>query len=112
MPNVTSLIHRLRERHAQLVHEEVECTVLNPAEIEAKLDGLCEALVQAEGRVRVQLIPQQDRLAQEQKAPGACTSLAITLYPLWAISRQRGNTIAGIQIWRSGNIQSPVEGSK
>jgi RNA polymerase sigma-70 factor (ECF subfamily) len=53
VPNVTSLIHRLRERHAQLVREEVECTVLNPAEIEAELHGLCEALVQAEGRVRV-----------------------------------------------------------
>ena len=52
MPNVTSLIHRLRQRHTQLVREEVERTVLDPAEVEAELHGLCEALVQAEGRVR------------------------------------------------------------
>ena len=52
VPNVTSLIHRLRQRHAQLVREEVERTVLDPAEVEAELHGLCEALVQAEGRVR------------------------------------------------------------
>jgi hypothetical protein len=50
--NVTSLIHRLRQRHAQLVREEVEHTVLDPAEVEAELHGLCEALVQAEGRMR------------------------------------------------------------
>ena len=50
--NVTSLIHRLRQRHTQLVREEVERTVLDPAEVEAELHGLCEALVQAEGRVR------------------------------------------------------------
>jgi hypothetical protein len=52
VPNVTSLIHRLRQRHTQLVREEVERTVLDPAEVEAELQGLCEALVQAEGRVR------------------------------------------------------------
>src|SRR5215472_18143994 len=52
VPNVTSLIRRLRQRHTQLVREEVERTVLDPAEVEAELHGLCEALVQAEGRVR------------------------------------------------------------
>jgi RNA polymerase sigma factor (sigma-70 family) len=52
VPSVTSLIHRLRQRHTQLVREEVERTVLDPAEVEAELHGLCEALVQAEGRVR------------------------------------------------------------
>jgi len=52
VPNVTSLIHRLRQRHTQLVREEVERTVLDRAEVGAELHGLCEALVQAEGRVR------------------------------------------------------------
>ena len=52
VPNITSLIHRLRQRHTQLVREEVERTVSDPTEIEAELHGLCEALVQAEGRVR------------------------------------------------------------
>ena len=49
---VTTLIHRLRQRHTQLVREEVERTVVDPAEVDAELHGLCEALVQAEGRVR------------------------------------------------------------
>ena len=50
--NVTNLIHRLRQRHTQLVREEVERTLSDPAEVEAELHGLCEALVQAEGQVR------------------------------------------------------------
>jgi RNA polymerase sigma factor (sigma-70 family) len=50
--NVTTHIHRLRQRHRELVREEVERTVLDPAHIEAELHGLCEALVQAEGRAR------------------------------------------------------------
>jgi RNA polymerase sigma factor (sigma-70 family) len=49
---VTNRIHQMRRRHAQLVREEVERTVLDPAEVEAELHGLCEALVQAEGRAR------------------------------------------------------------
>ena len=49
---VTTHIHRLRQRHRQLVREEVERTVVDPAEVDAELHGLCEALVQAEGRVR------------------------------------------------------------
>jgi DNA-directed RNA polymerase specialized sigma24 family protein len=52
VPKITSLIHRLRQRHTQLVREEVERTVSDPTEIEAELHALCEALVQAEGRVR------------------------------------------------------------
>ena len=48
---VTTLIHRLRQRHRQLVREEVERTVMDPAEVEAELHGLCEALVEARGRV-------------------------------------------------------------
>jgi RNA polymerase sigma factor (sigma-70 family) len=51
VPNVTSLIHRLRQRHIQLVREEVERTLLDPAEVDTELHGLCEALVRAEGRV-------------------------------------------------------------
>jgi RNA polymerase sigma factor (sigma-70 family) len=50
---VTTLIHRLRQRHVQLVREEVECTVLDPKDVNAELHGLCDALVQAEGRIRM-----------------------------------------------------------
>jgi DNA-directed RNA polymerase specialized sigma24 family protein len=49
---VTTLIHRLRQRHRELVREEVQRTVLNPADVAGELHGLCEALVRAEGRVR------------------------------------------------------------
>jgi DNA-directed RNA polymerase specialized sigma24 family protein len=49
---VTTLIHRLRQRHKELLREEVERTVLDPADVEGELHGLCEALVKAEGRVR------------------------------------------------------------
>jgi RNA polymerase sigma-70 factor (ECF subfamily) len=49
---VTTLIHRLRQRHRQLVREEVERTVTDPADVEAELHGLCEALLQAQRQVR------------------------------------------------------------
>ena len=49
---VTTNIHRLRQRHRQLVREEVQATLLEPTQVDAELHALCEALVQAEGRVR------------------------------------------------------------
>jgi RNA polymerase sigma factor (sigma-70 family) len=52
VPAVTTLIYRLRQRHRQLVREEVERTMVDPVQVDAELHGLCEALVQAEGRVR------------------------------------------------------------
>jgi transposase len=53
LPAVKTSIHRLRRRHAQLLREEVAQTVLDPKDVEVELHALCEALVQAEGRVRV-----------------------------------------------------------
>jgi hypothetical protein len=53
LPTVKTLIHRLRRRHAQLLREEVAETVLNSSEIEAEVHALCEALIRAEGRVRM-----------------------------------------------------------
>jgi RNA polymerase sigma factor (sigma-70 family) len=50
LPAVKTLIHRLRQRHAQLLREEVAQTVLDPDDVEVELHALCEALVQAEGR--------------------------------------------------------------
>jgi hypothetical protein len=52
VPAVKTLIHRLRQRHAQLVRAEVERTVADPNEVEAELRSLREALVATEGRVR------------------------------------------------------------
>jgi DNA-directed RNA polymerase specialized sigma24 family protein len=52
LPALKTLIHRLRQRHAQLLREEVARTVLDPDGVEPELHALCEALVQAEGRVR------------------------------------------------------------
>jgi RNA polymerase sigma factor (sigma-70 family) len=47
VPALKTLIHRLRQRHAQLVREEVERTVTDPAEVDAEVHALCEALVAA-----------------------------------------------------------------
>ena len=52
LPTLKTLIHRLRRRHAQLLREEVAQTVLDPNDVAAEVHALCEALVQAEGRVR------------------------------------------------------------
>jgi RNA polymerase sigma factor (sigma-70 family) len=52
VPAVKTLIHRLRRRHAQRVREEVARTVLDPAQVDAELHALCEALIAAEGRVQ------------------------------------------------------------
>ena len=53
VPAVKTLIHRLRQRHAQIVREEVERTVSEPAEVDAEVHALCEALIAAEGRIRL-----------------------------------------------------------
>ncbi len=53
LPALKTLIHRLRRRHTQLLREEVAQTVLNPNDVDAEVHALCEALVQAKGRVRV-----------------------------------------------------------
>jgi hypothetical protein len=52
MPTLKTLIHRLRQRHAQLVRAEVERTVEDPADVEAELRSLREALLAAGGRVQ------------------------------------------------------------
>lgn len=52
-PALKTLIHRLRRRHTQLLREEVAQTVLDPDDVDAEVHALCEALVQARGRVQV-----------------------------------------------------------
>ena len=52
-------------------------------------------------------------LAQEQNDPalliGACRALAVTLYFLGDFETARQYAMRGVQIWRSGGAQSPVE---
>jgi DNA-directed RNA polymerase specialized sigma24 family protein len=48
---VKTLIHRLRKRYITLLREEVGRTVLDPADIEAELRALCDALIATEGRL-------------------------------------------------------------
>ena len=48
---VKTLVHRMRQRHAQLMRVEVERTVPDPAEVDAEWQSLSEALLAAEGRV-------------------------------------------------------------
>jgi hypothetical protein len=46
---VKTLIHRLRKQYTVSVREEIGRTVANPAEIDAEIHELCQALVVAEG---------------------------------------------------------------
>jgi DNA-directed RNA polymerase specialized sigma24 family protein len=46
---VKTLIHRLRKQYTSSVREEIGRTVANPAEIDAEIHELCQALVVAEG---------------------------------------------------------------
>jgi RNA polymerase sigma-70 factor (ECF subfamily) len=48
---VKTLIHRMRKQFTTLLREEVARTVLDPAEIDAEIHSLCEALVASEGRL-------------------------------------------------------------
>ena len=43
--------HRLRRRHGQLVREEVARTLVDPAQVDAEVHALCDALIAAGGRV-------------------------------------------------------------
>jgi RNA polymerase sigma-70 factor (ECF subfamily) len=46
---VKTLIHRLRKQYTTLVREEIGRTVLDPADADAEIHELCEALMVAEG---------------------------------------------------------------
>jgi RNA polymerase sigma-70 factor (ECF subfamily) len=48
---VKTLIHRMRKQFAILLREEVARTVSDPAEIDAEIHSLCEALIASEGRL-------------------------------------------------------------
>jgi RNA polymerase sigma factor (sigma-70 family) len=48
---VKTLIHRMRKQFTTLLREEVARTVSDPAEIDAEIHSLCEALVASEGRL-------------------------------------------------------------
>jgi hypothetical protein len=52
LPALKTLIHRLRRRHTQLLREQVAQTVLHTNDVDAEVHALCEALVQARGRVQ------------------------------------------------------------
>ena len=52
LPTLKTLIHRLRRRHTQLLREQVAQIVLDSNDVDAEAHALCEALVQAQGRVR------------------------------------------------------------
>jgi hypothetical protein len=45
-------VHRLRRRQGQLLRQEVARTVMDPAQVDAEVHALCEALIAAGGRVR------------------------------------------------------------
>ena len=49
--DVKTLIHRLRKRYKALVREQVERTVSRPEDVDAEMNGLCEAVIVSEGRL-------------------------------------------------------------
>ena len=49
---VKTFIYRLRKRYLAVVREEVARTVSDPAEIQAEIRALCDALIAAEGRLK------------------------------------------------------------
>jgi DNA-directed RNA polymerase specialized sigma24 family protein len=51
LPAVKTWIHRLRRRHAWLLREEIAQTVLNRDDVDREARALCDAPVQARGRV-------------------------------------------------------------
>jgi len=51
VPAVKTLIHRLRKQYTQVLREEVGRTVSDPADIDAEIHSLCDALIAAEGRI-------------------------------------------------------------
>jgi RNA polymerase sigma-70 factor (ECF subfamily) len=48
---VKTLIHRLRQQYTSLVREEIARTVSDPADIDAEIHELCEALIGTEGMI-------------------------------------------------------------
>jgi RNA polymerase sigma-70 factor (ECF subfamily) len=50
---VKTFIHRLRKRYLAVVRDEVARTVSDPVEIEGEIRALCDALIAAEGRLRL-----------------------------------------------------------
>jgi len=49
--SIKTLVHRLRKRYATTLREEVARTVSDPAEVDAEIHALCDALIAAEGRI-------------------------------------------------------------
>src|SRR4029450_3539287 len=61
----------------------------------------------------VQIAERMYSLAQEQNDSalmiGACRTLACTLYPLGDFESARQYAMRGVEIWRSGNVQTYAE---
>jgi DNA-directed RNA polymerase specialized sigma24 family protein len=51
VPALKTLIHRLRKRYSAILREAVARTVSHPAEVDGEIHALCDALVEAEGRL-------------------------------------------------------------
>jgi serine/threonine protein kinase/tetratricopeptide (TPR) repeat protein len=102
---------------AQICYERAEalCYSLNrPFLLHWALIGQWEySLMTEKLSATMQIAKRIYSLAQEQKSPAlmieACTSLSVTLYFMGDFEAARQYATRGIQIWHSGNVQSPVE---
>jgi hypothetical protein len=78
---VKTFIYRLRKRYLAVVREEVARTVSDPAEIQAEIRALCDALIAAEGR--------QKTLRNSESEPGTRRGLVeqeARMCPVWAMN--------------------------
>jgi hypothetical protein len=51
LPALKTLIRRMRRQYTAILREEVGRTVSDPSEIDVEINSLCDALIEAEGRI-------------------------------------------------------------
>jgi NACHT domain len=101
----------------RICYERAEslCHLLNrPLHLYVALVGLWRySLVTDKLSTTMQIAKRVYSLAQEQQEPalmiGACQALAPTAYFLGDFETSREYAMRGVEIWRSGSVQSPVE---
>jgi predicted ATPase len=101
----------------RICYERAEslCHLLNrPLHLYVALVGLWRySLVTDRLSTTMQIAKRVYSLAQEQQEPalmiGACQALAPTAYFLGDFETSREYAMRGVEIWRSGGVQSPVE---
>jgi serine/threonine protein kinase/predicted ATPase len=102
---------------ARICYERAEplCSLLNRADLLyiALMGRWRYSVLTGNMSVTLQIAKRIYSLAEEQKDPalmmGACRPMAVTLYFMGAFQSSRQYALHGVEIWRSGAAESPVE---